>query len=165
MESISKAASFAASPQDVFAVLTDPAFQESYAEQTSGLPGSSATVSADGDTVTVETVRLLPTDSLPDFVRSVAGDSLRIVETRVWGAPDAAGGRVANLNARVSGAPVTITGTMTLAPDGGGSTLSVDGKVKAEIFLVGGKIEKASAPFIAVAVQRELDLLGEHLTA
>ncbi|MFV0461729.1 MAG: DUF2505 domain-containing protein [Nostocoides sp.] len=163
METIRRTAEFDATPEAVFAVISDPKFQQAKAEGTVGIPGASATVTPAGDGVRIETVRLLPTASMPDFVKSFVGEQLRVTEVQTWGPARADGGRAATVEAVVQGAPVTLRGDLVLDPSGTGSSETFEGQLSAEVFLLGGKVEKAASPFLAQAVEAEFELIRQHL--
>lgn len=160
---ISTSGDFAATAEQVFAVIADPAFQQAKVAELGGEAGSSAAVTTDGDGAVVETTRVLSSDGLPGFVRSVVGDTLRISETQTWGAAGADGSRTGSLRVAVDGVPVTMTGTLALVPTDGGATQHVAGDLTAKVPFLGGKIEDAAAPVIRDAIDAEFALIRTHL--
>lgn len=151
---ISETVSYSASPETVYAMLTDVAFQERKCADAGALRQEVAV--HDGDAgARVVTRRDLPTDSLPDFAKRVVGTTLTIVETYDWGPRATDGARDATLVVEASGAPVALRGTVSLRPGGSGSTLSVSGDLKAAIPLFGGKVEQAAAPAFVAGLRAE----------
>jgi uncharacterized protein YndB with AHSA1/START domain len=146
---------YAATPAEVFAMLVDPAFQERKLGATGAL-GHEVTVEprADGGAV-VRTSRTMPTDQVPDLVRNLVGQTLTVVQTEDWSAAAADGTRTGTVTVDVQGAPVRLTGTLRLAPDGAGTRQSVDADLKAKVPLIGGRIEKAAEPAIRTAIDVE----------
>lgn len=130
-----------ADPVTVFAMLTDEGFLARKAEAT-GAVRHEASVARDGDRVTVRLLRVLPPE-VPDFVRRFVGDTIDLDQVDVWEAAAPDGSRTGSLRIDMAGAPVTLTGGMTLVRSGNGSAATVDGKIKASVPLVGGRIEKA----------------------
>lgn len=156
---ISMSGDFAAPADQVFAVIADEQFQTSMVTT----PGSSATVESRGDRTVITSVRVLPTDGLPDFARTFVGDTLTLSETQDWGpaAPD--GTRRGTLTLAVAGAPLTLNGTLSLAPNGTGSTQHIEGDLRARVPLVGGKIENSAAPALKDAMETEFARIRQRL--
>ena len=145
---------YAATPQEVFAVLTDQAFQEAKCAATAAIKYT-ASVKESGGGAVITTERILPADDLPDFAKNMVGETLKVVETQTWGAATADGSRTGTVEMSVSGVPVALNGTLALAPGGPGSIEHLDAELKAKIPLIGGKIEKAAAPPIEEAIDIE----------
>jgi hypothetical protein len=154
---IAKTVEYAASPEEVFAVLSDKAFQDAKCTAT-GAIRYTATVATEGHRTVITTERILPTDGMPDFAKSMVGDTLKVTERQDWGPAGADGGRHGTVSMVVSGAPVALKGTLSLAPGGPGSVEQVDADLKASVPLIGGKIEKAAAPPVedAIAIEQRV---------
>ena len=112
-------------------------------------------IETSGDRTIIVTTRDLPTDDLPQYVRSMVGDTLTVTETQDWGPPGTDGARSGSLSVDIAGAPIDLTGTLSLAPGGQGSVETVEGDLKARILLLGDRIEKAAAPAIQSAIRVE----------
>ena len=144
-----------AGPADVFAMLTDAAFQERKLAAT-GAVAHEVEVAARGDGgAVVTTRRTMPTDQVPDLVRNLVGPTLTIVQVEEWGPAAADGARAGTVTAEVSGAPVRLTGTQRLSAAGAGSVETLDAELKARIPIIGGRVERAAEPAITAAVQVE----------
>ena len=144
-----------AAPQTVFEMLTDQKFQERKLAQTGALSyTASVVVSGDGGAV-VATSRALPTDRVPEAFRSFVGDRLTVEQTETWNPPSADGSRSGTVSIAVAGAPVKMTGSLSLAPAGPGCTETVAGDLKARVPWVGGRIEKAVEPAVRAAIEAE----------
>ena len=151
---LSETMTYAAPPETVYAMVTDPAFQERKCVEAGAQQHASA-VSPVGGGDRVVTKRDLPADDLPDFAKSMVGGTLSVTETYEWGAAAADGARTGTLTVEVAGAPVALRSAVRLAPTVGGSQITVDGDLKASIPLFGGKIEKAAAPAVIEAIRSE----------
>jgi Protein of unknown function (DUF2505) len=151
---ISAILDYAATPSEVFAMLSDEDFQARKCIATGAL-SHSVSVSAQGDRTVIVSNRDLPTDGFPDFVKRLVGTTLAITETQDWGPAGPGGARQGRLTVNIAGAPIDLAGTLSLAPDGQGSVESVEGDLKATIPLIGGKIEKSAAPAIESAIRAE----------
>lgn len=153
---------YAATPQEVFAVLSDAKFQEAKCAATAAIRHS-ASVKTVGDRTVITTERVLPSDDLPDFARSMVGETLKVTETQDWGPASDDGSRQGTVEMGVAGAPISLKGTLTLRPDGDGTVETLDAELKAKVPLVGGKIEKAAAPPIEEAIAIEHQTAVEWL--
>src|SRR5690606_24797799 len=143
--------------------MATPEFQNAKCDATSTGEYSSD-VSTTGDRTTITSVRVLPTDGLPDIAKSFVGPSLTISEVQTWGPPAADGSRTADLQLHVKGAPMTMRGTIRLSPNGSGSLHTVDGDVKVRVPLIGGKLEKAASEPLMHAARTETGLLRERVS-
>lgn len=159
---IAKTVEYPATPEQVFAVLADPAFQEAKCAATAAVKHK-ASVDPDAGRTVIRTERILPSDDLPDFARSMVGPTLKVVETQEWGPAAADGSREGTVRMEVAGAPITLTGSLSLSPRGTGAVETVDAELKARMPLIGGKIEKAAAGPIEEAIDVEAATAREWL--
>ena len=146
-----------AEPERVFAMLTDPAFQERKCLATGALKHEVEVEEFDDGGATITTRRTMPTDQVPDFVRSFVGPTLLVEQIDDWEGPAGDGSRSGTVVVEIKGAPVRLTGSLRLAPSGSspGSVETVDGDLKAAVPLVGGRIEKAVEPALQAALRVE----------
>ncbi|MEO6997855.1 MAG: DUF2505 domain-containing protein, partial [Terracoccus sp.] len=100
-------------------------------------------------------------DRLPDFAKSLVGQTLSTTETWEWGDASPDGERHGRLTVEVKGTPLALRSTVELVGNGAGSVVTIDGELKASIPLFGGKIEKASAPAVVGALRSE-QRTGSH---
>ncbi len=152
-----------APPTDVAAMLADPAFVEDKCRRTGAID---QTVEIDGDAAaafTVTTVRTMPTDDFPDVAKKFVGDTVVIKQVDSWHPAGADGSRTGDVRLKIAGAPVELNGTMTLRADGGGTRQELLGDLKASVPLLGGKLEKAAAPAILMALRKEGEVGREYL--
>lgn len=152
-----------AAPADVAAMLADPAFVEDKCARTGAIEH---TVEIEGDAsgpFTVTTVRTMPTDSFPDVAKKFVGQTVVIKEVTTWQAAGADGDRDGTVRLKIAGAPVELNGTMTLRADGAGTRQELLGDLKASVPLLGGKLEKAAAPAVLMALRKEGEVGQEYL--
>jgi hypothetical protein len=154
---------FAADPAATFAVLVDKAFQEEVCRAT-GSVGTEVSIDESAGGATIRTSRELPTADFPDFLRKFVGDTVHVVRVDSWGPAAADGARDGTITVEIKGAPVRLSGTITLRAQGGETVEDVQGDLKASVPLLGGKIEKAVAPSIRGAVGKEEEVGGRWLT-
>ncbi|GMA18563.1 DUF2505 domain-containing protein [Arsenicicoccus piscis] len=150
---ITREVEFTATPDQVYAMLADPAFHEQVAADSDAVT-SSVTVEPDGDTLVTELSRELSTEgmSLPSIL---SASTLTVRTTQRWGAADASGRRTGTLEVQVVGTPLTFQGDLVLEPGGAGTRESIDGELRANVPLVGKKIEQAAAPAIEAGMRAE----------
>jgi hypothetical protein len=160
---IEKKLEYSAGPREVFAVLSDPAFQEAKCVATHAIRHTSS-VSTQGDRTVITTERVLPSNGLPDFARNLVGETLTVSETQDWGPAADDGSRKGTVRMAVTGAPLALSGRLSLTPGGAGSLEILDSELKAKVPLIGGKIEKAAAPPIEAAIDIEHTVAQEWLS-
>jgi hypothetical protein len=71
------------------------------------------------------------------------GETIDLDQTDVWEPASHDGSRTGSIRIEMGGAPVHLTGGMTLVGTAAATAATIDAKVKASIPLVGGRIEKA----------------------
>jgi hypothetical protein len=150
---------FAAAVSAVAAMLADVGYARARVEASGARVEQADVTGSPGGAVTVTTRRSLPTDQIPAQARSFVGSRLEVRQIEAWEAPttddDARRGTVV---VEIAGAPVRLTGTVTLAPDGSGeSVLTYDGELKASVPLFGSAIEQAAVGAVRSALEAEQD--------
>lgn len=155
---------YTASPERVHAMLTDEKFVTFRAENTGALSStSSVTAGADG-ACTVLSARVLPAN-VPSFAVKMIGETLTVTETQNWPALSASGTASVPVKVEFS-APISFSGTMSLAPAGDGTQITVTGTFKASIPFIGGKVEQLAKETTEKYLAKENKLgeqwLGEH---
>ena len=156
-------AEYPATADEVWSVMCTQDFQNAKCEATTTGDWSS-NVSTMVDQTKITSVRVLPTDDLPDIARSFVGSTLTISEIQVWGPPAADGTRTADLQVHIKGAPMTLKGTVRLSPNASGSVQEISGELKVSVPLIGGKLEKVASEPLARAAQTETDLLRQRVS-
>ncbi|WP_298455584.1 DUF2505 domain-containing protein [uncultured Cellulomonas sp.] len=149
---------YAAEPSAVAAMLADAGYARARVEA-SGAAVEQADVTGDAaGAFTVTTRRSLPTDQIPAQARSFVGSTLEVRQVEAWEAPEGDAPRAGTVVVEISGVPVRLTGTATLAADGpGAATLTYDGDLKASIPLFASAVENAAAGAVRSALEAEQD--------
>ncbi len=148
---------YAATPEDVFTMLADPAFQAAKVEATHPLSHTES-VTPKGEQTEIVTSRVISTDGFPDFAKSMIGPKLRVTETIMWSRASADGSRTGTIDIAIGDAPVAMNGTLRMAAGGSGTRIDIDGDLKARIPLVGGRVEKAAERPILGAIEKEQEV-------
>ena len=137
---ISTGLDFAASPQDVYAMMTDQAYLEEVCVASESL---SYDASVNGSST-----RTSRTLSSPESAARFTGPQLTVVEEVQWGEAGTDGTRTGMLTMTVLGQPVRLNGRLQLRPGGRGSTVDLTGELKVAIPLLGRKMEQSAAPAV-----------------
>lgn len=140
----------------VRAAVSDRAYWEALAASVEDAPGEVRSVEVDGDTLTVELLQRIPSDTLPSAVTSLVSGDLAIERTMTWTftSPSQAQG---TFRASVSGTPATTEGSFRLQEDGAQTAADFAGTVTVRIPLVGGRIEKVISQNMLTLFDSERD--------
>ncbi len=142
--------------ESVFGLISSEEFRTEAAED-AGAGDLDVNVEESGGTVTVTIVRTQAAE-MPDFVKKLTGDTVKVKQTEKWSAPAADGSRTADVKVSIIGQPAEMLGTAVLKADGGGTTFEVNGDVKVSIPFIGKKIEPEVAKAIRASLQGEVEL-------
>ncbi len=139
----------------VYGLIANQAFRTESCEQ-QGSSDIEVTVekSGDGDTVTV--VRKQDA-AMPDFVKKLTGDTVKVKQTEKWSGPAADGSRTADVKVSIIGQPAEMNGTATLTPGAEGTAFDLVGDVKVSIPFLGKKIEPEVAKAIIASLDEEVE--------
>lgn len=135
----------------VFELISSQEFREEACVD-QGATEQDVQVTESGGETTVRIKRTMPSD-MPDFIRKLTGDTVKVVQTEVWGAPDASGSRTAKISVDIVGQPATMKGTARIFTSGEATSFDIDGDVKVALPFIGKKIE----PEVAKAIKASLD--------
>lgn len=133
--------------EKVFATLSDRAYWEYDAANLSDEPGEVNEFSADNG-VDVTLFEVLPTDALPEAVRSMVSQNLKLKRVISFGELSE-GVSNGEMSAEIKGAPVKFTAELTLVGEGDSTTLEAEADVDVMIPMIGAVIE----PKVADAVK------------
>ena len=149
-------------PAQTFAMMCDAAYLDYVVSGSGGVDATIEVVQEAGRWhLTLD--RTLPAE-VPSYARAIVGEHVVVRESRVWEAETADGRRVGSLHVTFDGAPVEITGDLTLgADDGSASLFRASGRVKASIPLIGGKVEEFARDQLLRFTAREEELAAAWL--
>jgi hypothetical protein len=150
--------SYDATPEEVFAMVSDTTFREHACEKTKALSYDVKVSELGGDTI-VRVQREMLAYDLPDIARKFVGQTLTLVQTETWHPANADGSRDADVQGEVSGTPVRLKGTERIAAEGDSSAVqSIDLDVTVALPLIGRKIEPFVVDAIRSGLQKEHEL-------
>ena len=147
---ISTGLDFAATPEEVYAMMLDQAYLEEVCVASHSV---SYDVSVNG--TSTRTSRTLPA---PESAARFTGPQLTIVEEVQWAEAVGDGSRTGALSMTVTGQPVRLTGQLRIAPGGRGSTVALVGELKVNIPLIGRKMEESSAPAVLAGFRTQQEV-------
>lgn len=145
----------------VYGLISDQAFRtESCANQ--GATDYEVSVEPNGDGATVTLLRTQEAE-MPDFVKKLTGNTVKVKQTEVWSGPDADGNRTADVKVSIIGQPAEMVGTAALRGSTGGTEFTLNGDVKVSIPFIGKKIEPEVARAIIASLREEVSYGMEKL--
>ena len=137
--------------ESVYGLIVDETFRSESCESQGALDHE---VAVDGGDVTV--LRTMPAE-LPDFIKKLTGDTVKVKQTEKWSDPGD-GTRVADVKVSVIGQPAEMLGKAVLRSTGDGTEFIVTGDVKVSIPFIGKKIEPEIAKAIVKSLTEEVEL-------
>jgi hypothetical protein len=141
--------SYDASPDEVFAMLSDPAFREQVA-QAQDVVSVDVRLTPTEDGFSLVNDQVQDTKDLPAIAKKFAGDTTQALITEKWDSRTAG-----SISITAPGKPTSAMGTIRLAPDGEGTVEIVELDVRVKVPLIGGKLEKLMADNIEAGYRAE----------
>lgn len=147
-------------PEDLFAVVTDPAYLAARGARFGGV--GTPEVEQQGDLVVVRTQRQLPPDKIPGPARGMVGNGI-IEQEDSWTLPDDDGRVTATWQAHLGSAPASLGGEhrIVAADEGARYTITVD--VRVHIPLLGRRLEDQVGGYLQLLISKELDYLAHWI--
>lgn len=145
-----------AAVEDVFGLISSKEFRLESA-QDAGASDIDIDVSESGGAVTITITRTQPAE-MPDFVKKLTGDTVKVKQTEKWAAPAADGTRKADVKVSIIGQPAEMLGKAVIEAKGEGTTFNVVGDVTVKIPFIGKKIEPEVAKAIRGSLKHEVEL-------
>lgn len=155
--------SYDATPEEVFAIITDETFQEQVFEQSRARSYDVAVGEAGADLVVRMQWETSPVD-VTSVVRRIVGQTLLVAQTKTWHPADVDGMREAEVAGQVTGAPVRLTGRTRLVPDGRSTTQAFDLHVAASVPVVGRSLERLVADAVRSRLEVKFQVAGSWLS-
>lgn len=157
-------ARYDAAVPDVAQMFADEVFVAAKVRASGALSHQVDVVGRSEDAFTVTTRRQMPTTDIPAQFRSFLGATLEVRQVEAWEAPDTSSqARTGTVVVEITGAPVRMSGTLLLEPDGEGALLTVAGELKASVPLFAQAVEEATAGAVRAAFAAEEQVGREYL--
>jgi len=154
--------SYDATPAAVWAMFIDPAFRDDVCQAT-GATTWTVDIAADDGGGTVTVTRTMTTAGSP-AVRKVVGDTVTVVQTETWGAPNGSGVRRAEVLLDVVGKPAAMRATSELSAAGTGAVMAVEGALEVRVPLFGGRLEQELAKAVRAGLATEHEVGRRYLS-
>jgi hypothetical protein len=160
---LSLATSYDASPEEVFAMITDITFQEQVFQRLRA-QSYDVVVGGDGDDLAVRFHWRTQLSDVPVVARRFVGNTLELEQSKRWHRPDIDGARLAEVGGAVTGVPVKLTGTTRIVPEGRGTTQAFDLHVTASVPVVGTRLEQLVADAVRVRLEKKFEVAWAWLS-
>ncbi|WP_406047110.1 DUF2505 domain-containing protein [Kribbella sp. NBC_00889] len=154
--------SYDASPEEVFAMITDVTFQEQVFERLRARSYDVEVGDSGGDRAVRVHWQTQPVD-VPVVARRLIGQSLVLAQNKIWHRPDVDGAREAEVDGEVAGAPVRLTGRTRITPEGRGTTQAFELHVTASLPVVGKGLEQVMADAVRVRLESKFEVAWSWL--
>ncbi|HZX06224.1 DUF2505 domain-containing protein [Kribbella sp.] len=164
---LSLATSYDASPEEVFAMITDITFQEQVFEQLQ-TQSYGVEVGDDGDDVAVQVHWLV--SEVPVVARRFVGNKLELEQSKRWHRAGLDGAREADVDggvtgtAGVGGATVKLSGTTRILPVGRGTRQAFDLHITASLPVVRGTLEQLVADAVRARLENKFKVASRWLS-
>ncbi|MFI5694571.1 DUF2505 domain-containing protein [Kribbella sp. NPDC051586] len=163
---LSLATTYDASPEEVFAMITDITFQEQVFERlrVQSYDVVVGDAGGNGDDLAVRFHWQTQAADVPVVARRFVGTTLELAQNKVWHRPDVNGAREADVDGGVTGVPVKVSGTTRIVPAGRGTTQAFDLQVTASVPMVGKGIEQVVADAVRIRLEKKFEVARAWLS-
>jgi hypothetical protein len=166
---LSLATSYDASPEEVFAMITDVTFQEQVFEQLQA-QRYDVVVGDEGEDLAVQVHWQV--GDVPVVARRFVGHTMKLEQSKLWhrahldGAREAdVGGAVTGaLTGALSGARVVVFGTTSIVPEGRGTTQAFDLHITASVPVVRGALEQVVTDAVRARLENKFEVASRWLS-
>ena len=153
----------AATPEDVFALMSTPQFQQDKADALGSLSCEASVSHPDAGLTTVHTRREMPAGNVPEFIKAMVRPTLVVHERELWREPGSDGARSGEFRVDVVGAPIEVRGQVSLVRVREGCTLTFDFELTTSVPLFKPAVERAASTQVLATITTEFDLLRRRL--
>ncbi|GAA2830277.1 DUF2505 domain-containing protein [Kribbella solani] len=161
---LSLATSYDASPEEVFAMITDITFQEQVFERLRA-ESYDIEVGDAGDDLAVRFHWQTRPAEVPVVARRFVGPTIELAQNKVWHRAEVNGARQADVDAEVTGVPVKVTGTTRIVPEGRGTTQAFELQVTAaSVPVVGRGLEQVVADAVRIRLENKFEVAWRWLS-
>ncbi|MFI7063679.1 DUF2505 domain-containing protein [Kribbella sp. NPDC050124] len=154
--------SYDATPEEVFAIITDVTFQEQVFQRFSARSYDVAVRDA-GDDVLLRVQWETAPDDLPVVSRRLVGEMLSLVQTKIWHRAGHDGAREAHIEGELAGARVKLTGRTVLVPTGRSTTQEFDLHVTASTPVLGPRLERVVTDAVRTRLEAKFEVAWSWL--
>ena len=154
--------SYDATPEEVFAIITDVTFQEQVLERLGALSYDVSTLESDED-VMLHVRWETPPDDVSGVMRRLVGERLVVEQNKIWHPAAADGAREADVEGETAGTRVRLTGHTSIIPTGHATTQTFDLDVTASVPVVSHRLEQVVADAVRTRLETKFELAWSWL--
>jgi hypothetical protein len=162
---LSLATSYDASPEEVFAMITDVTFQEQVFDQLQAQQYD-VLVGGEGEDFAVQVHWQV--GDVPVVARRFVGHTLKLEQSKRWHRAHLDGAREADVGGAVagalSGARVKVFGTTSIVPEGRGTTQAFDLHISASVPVVRGTLEQVVTDAVRARLENKFEVASRWLS-
>ncbi len=167
MAAIHLEATYPASPQRVFDVLTDEAFLDAYAKEVGAVAHHVGVERADGQ-VRTRVAMTVPTTGVPAVFKRLVTPTIDLVEVRTWSTESVDGlmRGALTVDASARNRDAKVRATLLLEPARGGAEASrfgIDGEVSVNVPLLGEPAAALVKDLVASVIKRQSTVMERWL--
>ncbi len=154
------------SVDEVVDLQCDEGFLQFKADETKTVLLAADVIRHDGGAVTSAVRRTMTSDLIPANLRAFVGNQLEVRQTEAWAEPELSPGtRHGTFALEITGAPVRISGSMTVRAADAGAVLEYAGDVVASVPLFAATVETAVGQAITQVLVDEEALARQWLAS
>ncbi len=160
---LSLSASYDASPEEVFAMITDATFQEQVCERIRPRSYDVAVREAGTDTVVRVWWETRSVD-VPAVAKRFVHQPLVVAQTKIWHPAHSDGSREGDVEGEVADAPIKLTGRTRISADGRRTTQLFDLHVTATVPVVGKRLERIAVDAARARLEKKFEVAWSWLS-
>jgi len=160
---LSLTASYDATPEEVFAMITDTTFQEQVFERIRSQSYAVTVREAGADTVVRVWWETRSVD-VPAVAKRIVGQPLVVAQTKIWHPADLDGARDGEVEGEVADAPIKLTGRTSISSDGRLTTQLFDLHVTAAVPMVGRRLERITVDAVRARLEKKFEVAWSWLS-
>lgn len=149
--------SYEATPEEVFAIITDVTFQEQVCERLRALSYDVASDDSGEDLVLRVRWETSP-DELSSVARRYVGERLILAQTKTWHPAASDGVREADVEGEMAGTRVRLTGQSWISPIGKATIQTFDLHVTSTVPVLGHRLEQAVTDAVRTRLETKFEL-------
>lgn len=156
-------ASYDATPEEVFAMITDTTFQEQVFERIRSQAYDVA-VRETGDDTVVRVWWETRSVDVPAVAKRFVAAPLVVTQTKIWHPADLDGARDGEVEGEVADAPIRLTGRTRISSDGRQTTQMFDLQVTSALPVVGKRLERIAVDAVRARLEMKLEVAWSWLS-
>lgn len=154
---LSLTTSYDATPEEVFAIITDATFQEQVCQRLHA-PSYDVAVGDSGDDMVLRVRWETSPTGVPSVARPFVGTTLILAQTKIWHPADSDGAREADVEGEAAGSRVRLSGRTYIVPTGRSTTQTFDLHVTTSLPALGDRLERVVTDAVRTRLETKFEL-------